>query len=68
MKWTLATDVLDEMIADEAARACRFAATAYGFDEIGAGAGVGIRLRALQDAKQALITAALAWHEEQDTP
>ncbi len=57
---TDALAVLDRLIEDTAVQAaCAAAACAPHFDEISAGAGVGIRLKAFEDARQAIITARL---------
>lgn len=53
-----AIDVLDEMIVDTARRASAMAvAFPKDFDRLNAGTGVGIRLQALVDARNAIRTA-----------
>lgn len=58
-----ALGVLDEMIDETAALANQMAVEVRGFDAIGAGAGVGIRLKALSDARAAIVIDALQRHE-----
>lgn len=59
MKATDAIEVIDRMIEDTARQACQAAATISTFDDIGAGSGVGIRLRALNDARNEIVCAGL---------
>lgn len=60
-----ALDVIDRLTTETAEQANRAAARlGPQFDEIGAGAGVGIRLRALHDARKAIVAAALVAHED----
>jgi hypothetical protein len=58
-----ALDAVDVLIRETSVLANLFAGSAPGFDVIGAGAGVGVRLKALQDARSAIVTAGLKIHE-----
>lgn len=63
---SVALDAIGDLITKtaEQANALALHEAVHDFDDIGAAAGVGIRLRALQDAKVAVITAGLREHEE----
>lgn len=66
MNASKALDAIDALIQADAELAQTFAAAAPGFDRIGAGTGVGIRLKALQDAKAAIVQAGLKHYELQE--
>jgi hypothetical protein len=59
-----ALGAVDFLIRETAAEANKLAATTYLFDDIGAGTGVGIRLKALKDAREAIVNFALEQAEE----
>jgi hypothetical protein len=63
---SVALDAIGDLITKtaEQANALALHEAIHDFDDIGAVAGVNIRLRALQDAKAAVITAGLREHEE----
>jgi hypothetical protein len=59
-----ALDAIDFLIRETAEEANRLATTTYLFDDIGAGTGVGIRLKALKDARAAVVDFALEQAKE----
>ncbi len=62
MSYLPVIELLDTMIAATATKANAMAEHG-GFDYIGAGAGVGVRIAALQEARAAVVTLGLREHE-----
>jgi hypothetical protein len=60
---TAAMDAIDVLIRDTATKAELMSAAVRGFDETGAATGIGIRLKALQDARDAVMDAGIRLHE-----
>ncbi len=58
-------ELLDTMIATTATKANAMAELS-GFDHIGAGAGVGVRIAALQEARASVVVLGLREHEARD--
>lgn len=62
MSYLPVIELLDDMIAATATKANAMAEHG-GFDSIGAGAGVGVRIAALQEARASVVTLGLEQHE-----
>lgn len=63
----VALNAIDALMKEQAARANKAIVTLEGPDDVGLELGVNIRLKAMQDARSAVLTALLKQHEEEVT-